>query len=188
MPKLPSLPDGAHLSDLVKAHPQRMPELMTYTDALLRAEGTLSIGEREMIAAYVSGRNACTFCFGAHRLYAEAFGIDEGLLDAMVADLESAPVDDRMKALLRYLDLFRTLPAQARQADLDAVLAQGWSESAVVEAVEVMANFHMMNRIIEATGITFDYAADDSTHPARKLGADVRRHSYVGTPMGHRKT
>ena len=50
--------------------------LLVYVNAVLRSDGALSMGERELIASYVSGLNACRFCHGSHAIYAEAFGID----------------------------------------------------------------------------------------------------------------
>ena len=75
MPQFPSLPDIAHLTDLLVRFPKNSQPLMQYVNAVLRSEGHLSIPERELIAAYVSGLNACTFCYGAHEMYVRAFGI-----------------------------------------------------------------------------------------------------------------
>ena len=103
MPFLPSLPDPAHLMDLYARFPENVRPLMDYTDGLLRGEGELSVGERELIATYVSALNACTFCAGAHRAYAEVFGIDGALIDALIEDVESAPVDERLRPVLAYV-------------------------------------------------------------------------------------
>lgn len=72
MPPLPSLPDPAHLMDLFARVPDNVRPLMDYTDGLLRSDGELSVGERELIATYVPALNSCTFCTGAHRAYADA--------------------------------------------------------------------------------------------------------------------
>ena len=95
MPFLPSLPDPAHLADLFARYPGNVQPLLDFHDGLLRGEGALSVGARELIAAYVSALNACRFCTGAHKVYAEVFGQDPDLIDALVEDPTSAPVDDR---------------------------------------------------------------------------------------------
>lgn len=61
MPSFPSLPDVAHLGDLLRRFPKNVEPLLVYTNSVLRSEGALSIGERELIAAYVSGLNSCRF-------------------------------------------------------------------------------------------------------------------------------
>ena len=159
---------------------------MQFTQVVMRQDGALKIAERELIAAYVSGLNACTFCYGSHLIYAEAFGISEGVLAALLDDLETAPVDERLRALLDYVRQLNILPSRITQASIDAVLDAGWSEDALFEAVQICGLFNMMNRIIEGAGVSFDYAKADGGHPAKRPGLDVRDHSYVATPMGRR--
>ena len=50
---------------------------MEYHDRLMRDHSPLTVAERELIAAYVSGLNACTYCYGSHVIAAGAFGVDE---------------------------------------------------------------------------------------------------------------
>src|SRR6056297_3996074 len=178
MPFLPSLPDPAHLSDLYARFPDNVQPLMIYTDGLLRAEGGMSVGERELIATYVSALNACTFCTGAHRAYAEVFGIDAGLIDALIEDVESAPVDDRLRPVLAYVARLNTLPSKLVKRDAQAVFDAGWSEAALYEAVQVCALFNMMNRIIEGTGVNFDYDNAPEGHPAAGSSPEEQARSY----------
>lgn len=178
MPFLPSLPDPAHLSDLYARFPDNVQPLMAYTDGLLRGAGELSVGERELIATYVSALNACTFCAGAHRAYAEVFGIDGALIDALITDPETAPVGDRLRPILAYVARLNTLPSRMTQADAQAVYDAGWSEAALYEAVQVCALFNMMNRIIEGTGINFDYAQAPEGHPAAGSNPEDHADSY----------
>jgi uncharacterized peroxidase-related enzyme len=151
---------------------------MVYTDGLLRGAGELSVGERELIATYVSALNACTFCAGAHRAYAEVFGIDGALIDALIDDPATAPVDDRLRPILAYVERLNTLPSRMTQADAQAVYDAGWSEAALYEAVQVCALFNMMNRIIEGTGINFDYAQAPEGHPAAGSSPEDQADSY----------
>lgn len=178
MPLLPSLPDPAHLMDLYARFPRNVRPLMDYTDGLLRGEGELSVGARELIATYVSALNACAFCTGAHRAYAEVFGIDGALIDALIADVETAPVDERLRPVLAYVAKLNTLPSRLVQQDAQAVYDAGWSEAALYEAVQVCALFNMMNRIIEGTGVNFDYAAAPDGHPASGSTPEDQAASY----------
>lgn len=178
MALLPSLPDPAHLKDLYARFPDNVRPLMEYTDGLLRGVGELSVGERELVATYVSALNACTFCTGAHRAYAEVFGIDGALIDALIADVETAPVAGKLRPLLAYVAKLNTLPSRLVQADAQAVYDAGWSEAALYEAVQVCALFNMMNRIIEGTGINFDYAQAPEGHPAAGTTPEEQAASY----------
>lgn len=183
MPLFPSLPDTPHLSDVFKAFPSQVRPLLAYHDALLREDSPLSVAERELIAAYVSGLNACNFCFGAHKLYAKAFGIDEAVIDALINDLETARVDEKLKPLLRYVAKLKDLPPKLTDADARAVYDAGWSERALYDAIQIAALYHMMNRIVEATGVSFDYAANPPSEKemeARK----ARKYSDFGKMIG----
>ena len=74
--KLPSLPENPHLFDVFGRFRTGMEPLFYLHDAILREESPLSPGERELIAAYVSGLNSCNFCYGAHQNMAVAWDVD----------------------------------------------------------------------------------------------------------------
>ncbi len=178
MPFLPRLPETSHLSDLFSLFPRGVTPLMEYTDAILRDEGELSKAERELIATYVSSLNACTFCYGAHKIYAEAFGIDEAMIDGLVNDLDSVGGIDKLKPILRYVQKVNTLPSKIVSADAQAVYDAGWTEEALYEATQVCALFNMMNRLIEGAGVNFDYAGNPEVHSINRSDADVNTHTY----------
>ena len=77
MARFPTLPEDTHLADVFKAFPAGVIPLLEYHDIILRAESPLSVAQRELIAAFVSGLNACDFCYGAHSIIAESFGIEK---------------------------------------------------------------------------------------------------------------
>jgi len=179
MPFLPSLPDPAHLRDLYRMYPENVQPLMDYHEGLLRGDGALTIADRELIATYVSALNACRFCTGSHLVYVEVFGQDPALIEALLDDPGTAPVDPAMRPLLAYVAKLNTLPSRLVAADAQSVYDAGWSEAALFEAVQVCALFNMMNRIIEGTGINFDYAANPGAHPARGSAPGEAGTSYT---------
>lgn len=176
MALFPSLPETPHLADVYKRFPEHVKPLLVYHDLLLRGDSPLTIGERELIAAYVSGLNACQFCYGAHKLFAELFGFDPAITEQMVADLDSASVDEKLKPLLRYAGKLKTLPPRLTEADAKAVYDAGWSERALFDAVQVAALFNYMNRIIEGTGVSYGYDQDPFTEEQKN---ERRERSYV---------
>ncbi len=167
MTYLPSLPDEAALVDVLRAYPETARPLLEYHQVLLRGPSPLSVAERELIAAYVSSLNACAYCHGVHAATAGAFGIDEGTLTALADDLEAAPVAQRMKPLLRYVGKLTRTPAEIGPADAEAVLAAGWEEKALHDAVAVCALFNFMNRYVEGLGVSA--RADYFAVSARRL-------------------
>lgn len=154
MSHLPSLPHDAVLLDVFRAYPETSRPLLEYHQALLRGPSPLSVAERELIAAYVSGLNACRYCHGVHTATAQAFGIPEGTLAALLDDVGTAAVAERMKPLLRYVGKLTLTPSKITPGDAEAVLAAGWPEQALHDAVAVCGLFNLMNRLVEGLGIT----------------------------------
>ncbi len=147
------LPENPELADVFRAFPAGVRELLAYHDIVLRGESPLSVAERELIAAFVSGLNACSFCLGAHSIIAETFGVAEATIQALVSDLEHAPVDERLRPLLRYVEKLTRAPASVTARDRQAVFAAGWSERALHDAVATCALFNFMNRLVEGMGV-----------------------------------
>ncbi len=153
MTYIPDLGQHDHLMHVLVRFPRGLKPLLELHDAILRDDSELSVAQRETIAAFVSARNACQFCYGAHRHIAGQFGVDSELIDALVDDIDSAPVDEKFKVLLNYVSKLTTAPASITQQDADAVYAAGWNAEAFYDAVSVCALFNFMNRIVEGTGI-----------------------------------
>ncbi|RMD87800.1 MAG: peroxidase [Alphaproteobacteria bacterium] len=166
MPFLPSLPEPTNLADVIRAFPEGWAEMLAYHDCILRGESPLGIAERELIAAYVSGLNGCRYCLNAHRMYAESFGIGEGVVDRLLDDPDTAPLPDRLRPILAYVRLLTKEPEALTKAHVDAILAAGWPERAVADAARVTALYNFMNRIIIGFGVD---PFDD--HYARRLAA-----------------
>jgi uncharacterized peroxidase-related enzyme len=158
VPFLPSLPDNAAVLDVMKAFPESSAPLLDYHEVVLRGPSALTVGERELIAAYVSGLNSCHYCHGVHSAVAEAFGIEAGVLTALLADVESAPVRDELKPLFAYVRKLTQTPSRMVPEDADAVFAAGWEEKALFDAVSVCALFNFMNRLVEGMGLRADDA------------------------------
>jgi len=174
MTYLPSLPEDAVLLDVFRAYPETSRPLLDYHQALLRGPSPLTVAERELIAAYVSGLNACRYCHGVHTVTAQAFGIPEGALDTLLDDIGTAPVTERMKPLLRYTGKLTLTPAKITPGDAEAVLAAGWEEQALHDAVAVCGLFNLMNRLVEGLGIT---AGEDYFRASARRLADI---GYTG--------
>lgn len=149
----PSIEGEPTLDKVFHRFPNTVLPLLEYHDRLLRDPSPLTVAQRELIAAYVSGINACTFCHGAHVVAAEAFGIDPALFDGLMADLESSAVDEKMKPLLAYVGKLTATPSRMVEADAASVYAAGWDEQALFDAISVCALFNFMNRIVEGSGI-----------------------------------
>ncbi len=165
--KFPSLPNPPDLSDVFLKFPRGSRALLELHDIVLRGESPLSPGEREMIAAHVSGKNAGEYCYGAHSMIASSFGIDSTVFDDMQKDLPTANVDEKLKPLLAYAAKLTNEPSKVTASDAKAVYDAGWSERALYDAVTVCALFNFMNRLVEGTGCSpeAEAAGEDEDEP-----------------------
>lgn len=152
MAHLRSLPEDATLRDVFATYPEQMLHLNGFAEAVMRGPCQLSEGERELIAAYVSGLNACTYCLGVHAATAGAFGVEEDLFAVLLDSVEAAPVAERLKPILRYVKKLTESPSRMVAADAEAVYAAGWDDSALFHAIAICAYFNLMNRIVDGSG------------------------------------
>ncbi len=139
--------------DILKLNRPAGRALVEYHVATLRQPSDFTPDQRELIAAYVSALNACQYCAGVHTVTAEAFGIPAGTVAALVDNIDTAPIDDKIRPILRYARKLTLEPAKMVQADADAVFAAGWTEQALHDAVNTICLFNFMNRLLEGHGV-----------------------------------
>jgi uncharacterized peroxidase-related enzyme len=127
--------------------------LEALVDALLVAPSTLPRGERELIAAYVSGLNECTFCRNAHSAFAAA-QLDAGmpLVEQVRADLDAAPVPAKLRALLRIAAAVQRDGRSVTPALVGAARAEGATDLELHDTVLIAATFCMLNRYVDGLG------------------------------------
>ena len=164
---LPSSPGPTNLPDVFQKYPERSALMLRLLDNILRGESPLSVAERELIFAYGSGQNACSFCFDSHKPVAAAFGIDEGVFDELMTDIDTARIDERLKPILQFVKKLTQTPARMTQADADAIFAAGWDEQAFVDAVSICAALNYFNRFVDGIGVDVD------SETARQTGAEL---------------
>src|ERR1700733_6427930 len=101
MPHIALLESQPGIRGAMAFRPETARPLNDLVEALLRAPNSLSPGERELIATYVSYLNDCHFCQSIHGAIAAAhLGGDEDLVRRVKADFQHADICDKMKALL----------------------------------------------------------------------------------------
>jgi uncharacterized peroxidase-related enzyme len=100
---------------------------------------------------------------------------DRDLVDAVLADYRSAPIDDQWKALFAFIDRMNAESNAMQQGDIDAVKAAGWSEEAIYDAITVCALFNFYNKWIDATGVS-----DMPAAAYEMSGVRMAAHGYGG--------
>ena len=155
MPFLPSLEHEDKVPHaLAKFQNGTQRPLLQFHQALLRGESAFTVPERELMAAYVSGLNACQYCYGAHTAVADLFGVPKQVITGLMEDVDASDVDDKLKPVFHYIRKLTVTPTHMTQADADAVYEAGWSEQALYDAVQVCCLYNFMNRFVEGLGLT----------------------------------
>ncbi len=98
----------------------------------------------------------------------------EELVWSVFRDLESSPLEEKEKALLRFIDKVNRDSPRISPADMQPLYAAGWNDEAIYFAVTVCALFNFYNRWIDATGV---HAMSDEAH--REGGKRMAVHGYV---------
>jgi uncharacterized peroxidase-related enzyme len=134
---------------------------------------------RELIAAWTSHLNECRFCTRAHAAAAAELLGSEELVRSVLSDLESSPLPEKDKAMLRFVaKITRDLPGFTA-ADVECVRAAGWDDEAFYFAITTCALFNFYNRWITASGV-----AEMSAEAHRQQGRHLALHGYVRDENG----
>jgi uncharacterized peroxidase-related enzyme len=138
------------IAGLFQYRPETARPLRELAEVLLRGDSTLTRGERELIAAYVSTRNECRFCAWSHGAFAAA-QLPEGmeLVDRVRADVDGAPISAKLKALLRIADTVRVDGRGVTPEQVEAARTAGASDLEVHDTVLIAAAFSMYNRYVD---------------------------------------
>ncbi len=123
------------------------------THEAMRGPSAWSIGDRELMAAYVSKVNECAFCVQAHSATSSLWYRDDAKVAATLADLETAPIEEPPRATLRMLGAL-TREHTIEADDMRAVLAAGVSRQQIEDALAVCLAFNITDRLADA----FDFA------------------------------
>lgn len=154
MPFLTSLPDNAGPPNIFLLYPEIYRPWAEMSEALMNGPSSLTRAERELILSFAAGKAGCSFVCTAHAEVAYALGASDGLVDALLNGLDEAPVSDRFRTLLRFVSVLAEATAPVTKGDVDAMLATGWDEKAIHDAIAVTARAAFMAKLVAGFGFT----------------------------------
>jgi uncharacterized peroxidase-related enzyme len=150
MPHIELTTDTPGIRSLFLYRPETGRPLTELAEVLLRGDSTLTRGERELIAAYVSRLNDCDFCAWSHGAFA-AHQLEDGpeVVAAVHEDTDSAPVSEKMKALLRIAGKVQVSGLEVTADDVAVARAAGADDMEIHDTVLIAAAFCMFNRYVD---------------------------------------
>lgn len=146
-----NLPEGLPgITGPLAYRPETAKPLTELAEVLLRGPSTLPSGERELIAAFVSSQNDCLFCHSSHGA-AAAWHLDKNydLVDQVKRDFRSAPISDKLKALLNIAGKVQKGGKNVSAEDIAEARKHGATDVELHDTVLIAAAFCMYNRYVD---------------------------------------
>ena len=148
-----ALPEGyPGISAGFTYRPETAKPMRALAHVLLHDANSLTPGERELIATYVSSRNCTSFCVMSHAAAATAHLGDAALVKQVQIDFTQAQISPKLKALLVIAGKVQQDGKLVTAADVEAARQQGATDIEIHDTVLIAAAFSMFNRYVDGLG------------------------------------
>jgi len=142
--------------------PETAKPLNELAEVLLRSDNSLSRGERELIATYVSSLNDCFFCQYVHGGLAQHYlQCDTGLIEAVKKDADATAITDKMKTLLSIAASVQQGGKKVTLQQIEHAKVAGATDKEIHDTVLIAAAFCMFNRYVDGLAT---WAPDDKMY------------------------
>ena len=140
---------------LALAHrPAEMRAFLAYHDALLlKEDGALSKGEREMIIVATSGANNCLYCVVAHGAILRVYEKKPLIADQLATNYRKADITPRQRAMLDFAMKVALSAHEIEEADYAALRAHGFNDEDAWDIGAIAAFFGLSNRMANMIGL-----------------------------------
>lgn len=148
-----NLPEGLPgISAGLTYRPDTAKPMRELAHILLHESNSLTPGERELIATYVSSRNHCHFCLSSHGAAAACHLGGTDVVEQVKSDFMAAPVSAKLKALLAIAGKVQQDGKLVTSADVEAARKLGATDMEIHDTVLIAAAFCMYNRYVDGLG------------------------------------
>jgi len=165
---------------LMTYRPETAKPLNELVDVLLRGPHSLTPGERELIATYVSARNECQYCQTIHgAVAAHHLGGDEALVETVTVDPRRATISAKLKTLLAIAGRVVESGKLVTPDDVAIAKAAGATDLEIHDTVLIAAVFCLCNRYVD--GLATWAPADRDFY--RQRAAVIAAHGYTASTL-----
>lgn len=177
------LPEGLFGIRAAMAYrPETAKPLNELVEVLLHQPGSLTPGERELIATYVSHLNDCYYCQTIHGAIAAAsLDGDEELVKRVKSDFQHAAISSKLKALLVIAAKVQKGGKHVTAADVEAARTTGATDLEIHDTVLIAAAFCMYNRYVD--GLATTQPEDEAMY--RERGIRVAKEGYIAVSKSY---
>ena len=175
------LPEGLPgITGPMAAYPETARHLQGLAEEVLRGPSSLTTAERELIAAHVSSENECHFCTQSHAAAArELYGSESEVVNLVLSDMQTAPITEKMKALLNIAEKVRRDGRTVTTQDIERAREEGADDQAIHDTVLIAAAFCMFNRYVD--GLATGSPAEPEAY--KESGVRLASHGYLGNTV-----
>ena len=125
-----------------------------YHDALmLKEEGSLTKGEREMIVTTTSAANQCLYCVVAHGAILRIYEKKPLVADQVAVNYRKADISSRQRAMLDFAMKVCQNSLAIEEADFTALHAHGFDDEDIWDIAAITAFFGLSNRMASFAGM-----------------------------------
>jgi uncharacterized peroxidase-related enzyme len=170
-----ALPEGLPgISGGFAFRPETAKPMRELAHILLHEPGSLTPGERELIATYVSSQNDCYFCQTSHGAAAASHLGGDQIVSQVKADFQSASITPKLKALIAVAGKVQQGGKRVLPEDVDHARSLGATDVEIHDTVLIAAAFCMYNRYVDGLGT---WQPHDQTMYA-EMGQHLAEHGY----------
>jgi uncharacterized peroxidase-related enzyme len=145
--------------------PETAKPLNMLAEILLRSEDGLTRTERELIATYVSYLNDCFYCNNSHGEIVCIYNGDHELVNQVRKDYRTAPISDKLKALLNIAAKVQQSGKAVTADDIKTARNSEATDKDIHDTVLIAAAFCMFNRYVD--GLATNTPTDMDSYPIR---------------------
>ena len=171
-----ALPEGLPgISGGFAFRPETSKPMRELAHILLHEPSSLTPGERELIATYVSSQNDCYFCQTSHGAAAASHLGGDEVVKQVKTDFQSAPVTPKLKALLAIAGKVQRGGKNVTSEDVAHARSLGATDLEIHDTVLIAAAFCMYNRYVDGLGT---WQPQDQTMYT-EMGKHLAEHGYL---------
>lgn len=172
MPHIPLDETIPGIHSLLAYHPAIAPVLTRLMQVMMRTKESLQPGERELIAAYISGLNQCTSCENIHSaVTCSLFDLNELELIAIKKDFNPATISPRLQAILSIVKKIQRGGTYVTTVDIDNAKSAGCTDLEIHDSILIAALFSMFNRYIDG----LDLKSNDTPETVNERGQHIAK-------------
>ena len=145
-----NLPEGLPgISAGFAFRPETAKPMRELAHILLYEPNSLTRGERELIATYVSSLNDCYFCQTSHGAAAASHLGDSKTVRQVKTSYEQAPISEKLKRLLAIAGKVQQGGKLVTAHDVQSARELGATDNEIHDTVLIAAAFCMYNRYVD---------------------------------------